>query len=79
MFAEIEITPDLNGLQPLLQRLDWLIQQAMSALQSQQNTEEKLNISWLQTTEISSKPTSITIRSDSLLAWLQKTFNLSKF
>lgn len=78
MFPETEISPDLNGLQPLLQRLDWLIQQAMSALQSQQNTQEQLNISWLQKTEIS-ELTSITIRSDSLLAWLQKTFHLSAF
>ncbi|MBD2438746.1 ATP-binding protein [Nostoc sp. FACHB-110] len=74
-----EITPDLNGLQPLLQRLDWLIQQAISALQSQQKAEGELGVSWLQKTEISPERTPITIRSDSLLAWIQKTFNLSAF
>jgi AAA+ superfamily predicted ATPase len=73
------ISLDLNGLQPLLQRLDWLIQQAISALQTRQKVEGQLGISWLQKTEISLEPTPIQIRSDSLLAWLQKTFNLSAF
>lgn len=79
MFPETEITPDLNGLQPLLVRLDWLIQQAMSALQTQQKAEGELGISWVQKTDISSQPTSIPIRSDSVLAWLKNTFNLSTF
>ncbi|BAY84787.1 ATPase central domain-containing protein [Calothrix parasitica NIES-267] len=61
---EAEISPDLNGLQPLLQKLDRLIIQAKEKIES---------------TEISPQPTSIQLRSDSLLAWLQKTFNLSNF
>lgn len=76
---EVEITPDLNGLQPLLQRLDWLIKQAVSTLQTQEQAQEELGVSWLQKTEISLEPTSITIREDSVLAWLQKTFSLSNF
>jgi AAA+ superfamily predicted ATPase len=79
MLPEIKITPDLNGLQPLLQRLDWLIQPAISALQSQQSTEEILRVSWLQKSETVSTQTPIQIREDSTLAWLQKTFNLSDF
>jgi AAA+ superfamily predicted ATPase len=79
VFPKIEISPDLNGLQPLLQRLDWLIQQALSVLQTQQQAEEELSVSWLQKTEICLEPTSITIRADSVLAWLQRTFNLSAF
>ncbi|MCP6760372.1 MAG: ATP-binding protein [Fischerella sp. CENA71] len=75
----VEISPDLNGLQPLLARLDWLIKQAVSVLQTQQKAEGELGISWLQTTEIPSEPTSIQIRSDSLVAWLQRTFSLSDF
>ncbi len=75
IYQEIEISPDLNGLQPLLVRLDWLLKQAIS----QQKTEVEIEVSWLQKTEISSEQTSITIRSDSLLAWLQKTFSLSDF
>jgi AAA+ superfamily predicted ATPase len=73
----IEISPDLNGLQPLLQRLDWLIQQAISVLQTQQKAEGELGTSWWQKTQITLEP--MQIRSDSLLAWLQRTFNLSAF
>ena len=76
---EVEISPDLNGLQPLLQRLDRLIAQAISTLQTQRTAEEELEVSWLAKTEIASEQTSIQIRSDSLLAWLQKTFSLSAF
>ena len=76
---EIEISPDLNGLQPLLQRLDRLIAQTMSTLQAQEKTEGGLSLSWLQKTEISSEQTSVQIRSDSLLAWLLHTFGLSAF
>ncbi len=79
MYSEIEISADLNDLQPLLLRLDWLIQTAISALQTNQKVETELGVYWLQKTEISSEPTSITIRSDSLLGWLQKTFSLSAF
>ncbi|MGV0107117.1 AAA family ATPase [Nostoc sp. DSM 114167] len=79
MFPETEITPDLNGLQPLLLRLDWLIQTAISTVQSNQKPGGELEVSWLQKTEILSEQASITIRSDSLLAWLQKTFSLSAF
>ncbi|GAX37246.1 AAA family ATPase [Nodularia sp. NIES-3585] len=75
----VEISPDLNGLQPLLLRLDRLIQQAISVLQTHQKSEGELGVSWLQQTNISSEQTSIQIRSDSLLAWLQKTFSLSDF
>ena len=76
---ELEISPDLNGLQPLLQRLDRLIAQAISTLQSQRKAEEELELSWLAKTAIASEQTSIQIRSDSLLTWLQKTFSLSAF
>ncbi|HEY9694208.1 MAG TPA: ATP-binding protein [Oculatellaceae cyanobacterium] len=75
----LEISPDLNGLQPLLQRLDWFIKQAISTLQTQEKTEGELGVSWLQRIEISSEQTSIQIPSDSLLAWLQKAFSLSDF
>jgi AAA+ superfamily predicted ATPase len=74
----VEITPDLNGLQPLLLRLDWLIQATISALQTHHESDGKLE-SWLQKTDILPEQISITIRTDSLLAWLQKTFNLSAF
>jgi ATP-dependent 26S proteasome regulatory subunit len=77
--SEIEISSDLNGLQPLLQRLDRLIQQAISSLQTRKETEENLKRSWLAKSEISSEEISTTIRSDSLVAWLQNTFNLSTF
>ena len=79
MFPEKEISSDLNGLQPLLLRLDWIIEAAINALQKKQKAEVKISISWLQKTEISSEPTSITIRSNSVLAWLQNTFSLSAF
>ena len=79
IFPELEISPDLNGLQPLLQRLDRLIAQAISVLQAEEKAEEELEVSWLEKTEIASEQTSIQIRSDSLLAWLQKTFSLSAF
>jgi hypothetical protein len=75
----VEISPDLNGLQPMLQRLDWLIKQAIFTLQTQEKAEGEIGVSWLQQTEISSEQTSIQIRSDSLLAWLQNTFGLSSF
>ncbi|MEJ6483239.1 ATP-binding protein [Nostoc punctiforme UO1] len=75
----VEISPDLNGLQPLLVRLDWLIKQGIFTLQTQEKAEGELGVSWLQQSEISSEQTSIQIRSDSLLAWLQKTFSLSDF
>ncbi len=76
---EIKISRDLNGLQPFLQRLDWLIKQAINVLQTHRKAEGELGVLWLHTTEITSEPTSITIRSDSVLAWLQRTFNLSNF
>lgn len=69
----VEISADLNGLQPLLQRLDSLLQQASGTLQTGQ---EELGISWWQKTNITSP---ISIRADSALAWLQKTFGLSDF
>ncbi|MEA5627801.1 ATP-binding protein [Nostoc sp. UHCC 0251] len=71
----VEITADLNGLQPLLMRLDWLIKEAIS----QEKAEGEIEVSWLQKTKIASELTSIQIRSDSLLAWLQNTFSLSDF
>jgi AAA+ superfamily predicted ATPase len=77
--SEIEISSDLNGLQPLLQKLDRSIQQAISIRQTKENTEENLERSWLEKSEISSEEIPLTIRSNSLLAWLQKTFNLSTF
>jgi AAA+ superfamily predicted ATPase len=79
MFSEIEITPDLNGLQPLLLRLDWLIQTAISTLQTNQKAGGELGVSLLQKTEILLEQASTTIRSDSLLGWLQNTFSLSAF
>jgi AAA+ superfamily predicted ATPase len=79
IFPEIEISFDLNGLQPLLIRLDWLIKQAISTLQTQDKVEEQLEVSRLQKTEIFSEQASIQIREDSVLAWLQKTFSLSAF
>ncbi|WP_345940568.1 ATP-binding protein [Nostoc sp. UIC 10630] len=75
----VEISRDLNGLQPLLIRLDWLIKQAIFTLQTQEKVEGEFGVSWLQQTEISSEQPSITIRSDSVLAWLQNTFGLSTF
>jgi AAA+ superfamily predicted ATPase len=77
--SEIEISPDLNGLQPLLQKLDRSIQQAIYTRQTKENTKGNLEKSWLTKSEISLEETSTTIRSDSLVAWLQKTFNLSSF
>ncbi|MBE8986483.1 ATP-binding protein [Nostoc sp. LEGE 12450] len=79
MSQTVEISPDLNGLQPLIQRLDWLLQQASSTLQTQETAEGEIGMSWLPKTEISSEHTSIIIRSDSALAWLQETFELSTF
>ncbi|AFY33599.1 ATP-binding protein [Calothrix sp. PCC 7507] len=76
---KVEISADLNGLQPLLQRLDWLIQQAISTLQTQDKAEEQLGVSWLQETGTFSEQISTQIRSDSPLAWLQRTFGLSDF
>lgn len=77
--SEVEINADLNGLQPLLQRLDKIITQAVYLLQTQQKADGEIEVSWLQKTNISSQQTSIQIRSDSALAWLQKTFSLSDF
>ncbi|NES84099.1 MAG: ATP-binding protein, partial [Moorea sp. SIO2B7] len=79
MFQSVEISTDLNGLEPLLERLDWLIKQAISTLQTRKKAEEELQISWLQKIEISSEAITIQIRSDSPLAWLQNTFSLSSF
>ncbi len=77
--SEVKISTDLNGLLPLLQRLDKLIQQAISALQSSEATEE-LKLSGLEQTAIFPLETvSVQIREDSPLAWLQKTFCLSAF
>ena len=76
---DVEISPDLNGLQPLIQRLDQRIQEAHSVLQSESEAEGKAILTWWQKTGISLEGTSIPIRSDSLIAWLQKTFNLSAF
>lgn len=77
---EIELSPDLNGLQPLLQRLDWLIKQAIAALQTQEQTEGELGVSWFKTSEgLSLEETSTQIRENSLLAHLQNTFSLSAF
>ena len=77
--SEIKISADLNGLLPLLKRLDKLIKQAISALQSQQEAEEP-KLSWLEPTEILPLDTaSVQIREDAPLAWLQKTFCLSAF
>lgn len=76
--SEVKISDDLNGLLPLLQRLDRLIQQAISALQSQSEAEPKL--SWLEPTEILPLETSpVQVRTDSPLAWLKKQFCLSDF
>lgn len=77
--AEIEISPDLNGLQPLLLRLDRRIQEAQSVVQRESEAEGKAVLSWWQRTGISLDGASISIRSDSIIAWLQKTFNLSAF
>ena len=72
IFSEVKISADLNGLLPLLQRLDKLIQKAISALQSQEETEE-LKPSWLEQTKILPlENTSVQIREDSPLAWLTK-------
>ena len=76
---EAEIPPDLNGLQPILETLDHLITKALSSLQSQEKINIDLQPSNFQATEIPPEPTSIQIREDSLLAWLQTTFNLSTF
>lgn len=75
IFPEVEVSPDLNGLQPFLQKLDWLIKQAISIQQSQ----EKAGVSWFQKPEILSAQPVIQIRSDSPLGWLQRTFGLSSF
>ena len=73
-----EISDDFNGLLPLLQRLDRLIQKAVAAFQSHE--EGALKLSSLQQTDISAfDNTSVQIREDSTLAWLQKTFELSAF
>ena len=76
---QAEIPPDLNGLQPILETLDYLITKVLSSLQSQEKTNIDLQPSNFQPTEIPPEPTSIQIREDSLLAWLQTTFNLSTF
>ncbi|AFY54257.1 AAA+ family ATPase [Rivularia sp. PCC 7116] len=64
MNKKAEVILDLNGLQPFLEILDQLIIQAKEKTQSP---------------ETCPKLTSIKIREDSLLAWLQNTFNLSTF
>ncbi|MEO0687403.1 MAG: hypothetical protein AAFY76_20730, partial [Cyanobacteria bacterium J06649_11] len=76
---EIEISQDLNGLQPLLLRLDRRIQAAYSVLGSESEAEEQAVLTWWQRTGIALEGVSIPIRSDSIIAWLQKTFNLSAF
>ena len=76
---QAEIPPDLNGLQPFIETLDHLITKAISSLQSREKTNIDLQSSHFQPTEIPPQLTSIQIRSDSLLAWLQNTFNLSTF
>lgn len=74
-----EITPDLNGLQPFIEKLDNLITKAIASLQSREKSDTELELSDFQPTETSLQPTSIIIRRDSLLAWLKSTFNLSTF
>ena len=74
---QTEISHDLNGLLPLIQRLDRLIQQAVAAFQSHE--EGELKLSSLQQNLSNFENTSVQIREDSNLAWLQKTFGLSSF
>lgn len=73
--SEVEISADINGLLPLLQRLDQRLQRAISALKTQ---EKELKPNWFEQSEILPlETTSIQIREDSALAWLQKNFSLS--
>ncbi|MEM6404040.1 MAG: ATP-binding protein, partial [Cyanobacteria bacterium P01_D01_bin.116] len=76
---QAEIPPDLNGLQPFIEILDHLITKALASLQSREKPETELQSSNFQPTEIPPETTSIQIREDSLLVWLQTTFNLSTF
>jgi len=76
---EQEIIQDLNGLQPLLLRLDRRIQEAQSVVQRESEAEGKAVLSWWQETGVSLEGTSIPIRSNSVIGWLEKTFDLSAF
>jgi len=75
---EEEMSPDLNGLQPLLQGLDDLIAEAISLLQGSEVGDGDVTVPRLLTYGLSEVP-ALTIRSDSLLAKLITTYSLSAF
>ncbi|NEQ41082.1 MAG: ATP-binding protein [Okeania sp. SIO3I5] len=79
MASETEITPDINGLLPLIQNLDRRITQFISTLQKHRQTEQEYGITWFQKMEIADDETSSQIPANSLISWLQNTFELSLF
>ncbi|GGA02346.1 hypothetical protein [Okeania sp. KiyG1] len=77
--SKTQITPDINGLLPLIQNLDRRITQFISSLQKHCQTEQKYGITWFQKMEIADDKTSSQISAISLIYWLQNTFELSPF
>ena len=77
--SETEISQDLNGLLPLIQKLDQRIKQFISTLQKHHQNEQEYGITWFQKTEVVDDETFSQISSDSLIAWLGNTFELSPF
>ncbi|MEM1167746.1 MAG: ATP-binding protein [Cyanobacteria bacterium P01_H01_bin.35] len=77
--SETQITPDINGLLPLIQKLDRRITQFISTLQKHHETEEKYGITWFHETEKADDETPSQIPANSLISWLQNTFELSPF
>ncbi|NES71414.1 MAG: ATP-binding protein, partial [Okeania sp. SIO2D1] len=77
--SETEISPDINGLQPLIERLDRRITKLISTLQKHRQTEQEYGIKWFKKTEIVDNETSNQIPANSLIAWLQNAFELSPF
>ncbi|MGD1703149.1 ATP-binding protein [Dapis sp. BLCC M229] len=77
--SETQITPDINGLLPLIQKLDRRITQFISTLQKHRQAEQKYGITWVHKIEIVDDETPSQIPANSLIDWLQKTFELSPF
>lgn len=74
-----EITNELNGLKPLIEKLDYKISKYISLLQNHQQIEQKYGITWFNNTEISTEKVSTLIPEDSPVEWLKNTFQLSSF
>ncbi len=74
-----KITHELNGLKPLIDKLDHTITQYIALLKNHQEIEQLYGITWFNNTEISTENISTLIPEDSSVAWLKNTFQLSTF